>query len=149
MLRRLICRLEAIGIKGQRADLTALSALGICTLQNPDGALPPSSRNMYLLPLPCDLCRLGLVRWNDCNFSLMLELIKRANSPLPPPARDAPMSPTSFAPLLDISDENIITEILCQAFSGNWNEVQILNAVREKVGPGKGDQEPRADAAES
>jgi len=49
MLRRLICRLEAIGIKGQRADLTALSALGICTLQNPDGALPHSSRNMYLL----------------------------------------------------------------------------------------------------
>jgi len=59
------------------------------------------------------------------------------------------MSPTSFAPLLDISDENIITEILCQAFSGNWNEVQILNAVREKVGRGKEDQEPRADVAES
>jgi len=59
------------------------------------------------------------------------------------------MSPTSFAPLLDISDENIITEILCQAFSGNWNEVQILNAVREKVGRGKEDQELRADVAES
>lgn len=149
MLRRLICRLEAIGIKGQRADLTALSALGISTLQNPDGALPPSSRNMYLLPLPYDLCRLGLVRWNDCNFSLMLELLKRANSLLHAPARDAPLSPTSFAPLLDIPDENIITEILCQAFSGNWNEVQILNAVREKVGRGKEDQEPHADAAES